>query len=539
MKLKYFLLLLIIGLAFFLRFYKLSEIPSGIHPDEESHGYNAFSLLKTGRDRYGQSAPVLFRSFGSYQPPIYTYLAMIPVGVFGNTIASVRSVSAVVGTFLVIITYLFVLEFFDTKNKHWLGIIAALTVAISPWSIYFSRLVAEGNLGVTFFSLSFLLFILSLKKSWAFPLATMALAISTHAYYSERIVAVLFLPVFIYLFRGYLWNRNRTWLFLGLGVFVVLMLPHVLILTSGALTRRLTQVGYIGDRPLILEFLRRYLIYFDPRNLFFDLGADLGRMPPNLGVFYTIFVIPFFVGLFNLKKFIKKEFIHLFILTVIILPIAAALTGDEYYPLRSLSLIWIFGLIISVGCFVILNLLSKKLRLVVLGIVLVHILFSFYISYFVLFKYERAKDYGNVYITLANELKKYKDNKVVIDSSREYGEGLRLAYFAKYDPIELQNQLKSQLKTPYYSKDVEILEKYNINNIEVRPIVWEEDIYKDQILVGDILAISDFQAQEHKFKFLFKVVGIDGESYLRAYQTDPKSKCRSNVLASRCKDIIY
>ena len=108
MKLKYFLLLLIIGLAFFLRFYKLGEIPSGIHPDEESHGYNAFSLLKTGRDRYGQSAPVLFRSFGSYQPPIYTYLAMIPVSAFGNTIASVRSVSAVVGTFLVVITYFFV-----------------------------------------------------------------------------------------------------------------------------------------------------------------------------------------------------------------------------------------------------------------------------------------------------------------------------------------------------------------------------------------------------------------------------------------------
>ena len=154
MKLKHFLLVLIICLAFFLRFYKLGEIPAGIHPDEESHGYNAFSLLKTGKDRYGEKFPILFRSFGSYQPPIYTYLATIPVGLFGNTIVSVRSVSAVIGTILVLITYFFSLELFKTKGRRWVALIAALVVAISPWAIYFSRLVAEGNLGVTFFASS-------------------------------------------------------------------------------------------------------------------------------------------------------------------------------------------------------------------------------------------------------------------------------------------------------------------------------------------------------------------------------------------------
>lgn len=539
MKLKYFLLILIVGLALFLRFYKLGEIPAGIHPDEESHGYNAFSLLHTGKDRYGEPHPILFRSFGSYQPPVYTYLAMVPVGLFGNTIASVRSVSAVVGIILVIITCLFVLELFETKEKHWLALIAALIVAISPWSIYFSRLVAEGNLGVTFFALSLLLFIVSTKKAWVFPFATLALGISTHAYYSERIIAMLFLPIFIYLFWDHLWNKNKKWLLIGLSVFVTVMLPHLLILTSGALTRRLAQVGYSGDKPFITEFLKRYLIYFDPRNIFFDLGSDLGRMPPNLGVFYTIFIIPFFVGLVNLKKFIKREFVYLFVALVTILPIAAALTGDEYYPLRSLSLIWVIGLIISVGSFVILSSLNKNLRLIVFGIVLFHALFSFYISYFVLFKYETAKDYGNVYMALANRLEEYKGYIIVIDSGREYGAGLRAAYLTKYDPNDLQEQLKSQLTTPYYSGDVEKWEDYSINNMEFRHIIWKDDVYKNQIIVGDDSATSDHEVIEHKLRFLFEVTDINGGSRLRAFLTDPKAKCGRNNLAPMCKDVIY
>jgi len=529
MKLKYFLLILIVVIAFFLRFFKLGEIPAGIHQDEESHGYNAFSLLKTGGDRYGEKFPILFRSFGSYQPPVYTYLAIVPVGLFGNTTASVRSVSAVLGTILVLVTYFFVLEFFDTKEKHCLALIAALVIAISPWAVYFSRLVAEGNLGVTFFALSFLLFILSLKKAWLFPLATLTLGISTHAYYSERVIAVLFLPVFVYLYRNYLWNKKRKWLLTGIFVFVVVMIPHLLILTTGAFTRRLAQVGYIGNQPFLVEFLRRYLIYFDPRNIFFDLGSALGRMPPNLGVFYTIFVIPFFVGLIHLKEFIKKEFIHLYIFLVAILPIAAALTGDDYYPLRVLSLLWIIGMIVSVGAFVILNSIkNKRWRLLILAAVIVQSLFSLYISYFILFKYERAKDYANSsVIFISDYLKKYNGYKILFDSARNPGVGLRIAYLTRYDPLDLQKKLRAQLKTPYYSGDVSLYEDYLMGAIEFKNLDWGEvDCTPKLLVVGDTLSISNSQAKDHNLKFEFEIKDISGYDGLVAYSTNPQRKCQ-------------
>ncbi|BCX14749.1 MAG: hypothetical protein KatS3mg088_432 [Patescibacteria group bacterium] len=73
------LLLFAILLSFILRFWQLGDISFGLHADEASQAYNAFSILKTGKDMYGKSFPVLFRANGSYQPPVYTYLTIFPV----------------------------------------------------------------------------------------------------------------------------------------------------------------------------------------------------------------------------------------------------------------------------------------------------------------------------------------------------------------------------------------------------------------------------------------------------------------------------
>ncbi len=59
MKNKLFLSILI--LAFILRFYKLGTIPKGLDWDENSNAYNAYSILKTGRDEYGKFFPLYNR----------------------------------------------------------------------------------------------------------------------------------------------------------------------------------------------------------------------------------------------------------------------------------------------------------------------------------------------------------------------------------------------------------------------------------------------------------------------------------------------
>jgi hypothetical protein len=58
------LIVLVLSLGAFLRFCKVSSNPPNLYVDEVANGYNAYSILKTGRDEYGKKFPLSFRSFG-------------------------------------------------------------------------------------------------------------------------------------------------------------------------------------------------------------------------------------------------------------------------------------------------------------------------------------------------------------------------------------------------------------------------------------------------------------------------------------------
>ena len=47
------LLTIIFALAFFLRIYKVADTPHDLYVDEVSIGWNAYSILKNGKDEYG------------------------------------------------------------------------------------------------------------------------------------------------------------------------------------------------------------------------------------------------------------------------------------------------------------------------------------------------------------------------------------------------------------------------------------------------------------------------------------------------------
>ncbi|MBI3282756.1 hypothetical protein HYZ70_01635, partial [Candidatus Curtissbacteria bacterium] len=96
-------LAVILILAAFLRFYQLGQNPPSLDWDETAHGYNAYSILKTGRDEYGYKLPLSFRSFDDYKPPIYTYLVVPSVAIFGLSDFAVRFPSAVLGVLAVLV----------------------------------------------------------------------------------------------------------------------------------------------------------------------------------------------------------------------------------------------------------------------------------------------------------------------------------------------------------------------------------------------------------------------------------------------------
>src|SRR5438034_626247 len=106
-NLQVILLTLIIFLAFALRFYKLGSVPIGFHRDEAFLGYNAYSILKTGRDMTGHLLPIHLQSF-LYSPAGYSYFAIPFIAIFGLNEFAVRFPSALFGSLTVLLTYFLV-----------------------------------------------------------------------------------------------------------------------------------------------------------------------------------------------------------------------------------------------------------------------------------------------------------------------------------------------------------------------------------------------------------------------------------------------
>src|SRR3989338_1471424 len=197
------LLACIFFLAAFLPFGHLGQTPPSLDWDETAHGYNAYSILKTGKDEYGYKSPLSFRSFDDYKPPIYTYLVVPSVAVFGLTDFAIRFPSATLGVLAVLFTYLMVYELF--KNKV-IALLSALFLAISPWHLQFSRVAFETN-SATFWSVlatwAFLRGIASgeLKRTLWLSLSAIAFGANLFIYHNARVFIPIFSIILFLLFK--------------------------------------------------------------------------------------------------------------------------------------------------------------------------------------------------------------------------------------------------------------------------------------------------------------------------------------------------
>ena len=194
MKLSRISLILIFGLAVFFRLYRLEANPPALNWDEVSHGYNAYSILKTGRDEWGKRFPLIFRAYGDYKLPLYIYLSLIPIKLFGLTALAVRFISLLAGLGLVGVAYLLTNKLSRSRIP---SLVSAFLVALSPWSLFLSRVAVEANLAAFLFALGFYFF---LKRKLL--LTSLFWGLSLHSYNSARVlVPLMFLALFIYFIK--------------------------------------------------------------------------------------------------------------------------------------------------------------------------------------------------------------------------------------------------------------------------------------------------------------------------------------------------
>src|SRR3989304_8276793 len=182
----------IIIIASILRLWQLGKVPSSPDWDEVALGYNAYSILQSGRDEYGKFLPIILRSFDDYKPALYAYLVMPSISVLCLNVTAVRLPSAIFGILTVLAVFFLVRELFKKNN---IALLTTFLLAISPWHIQFSRVAFEANVGVALNIWALVLFFKGLKEPLWLVSCAFLFGLGLYAYHSERI----FLPLLVIL----------------------------------------------------------------------------------------------------------------------------------------------------------------------------------------------------------------------------------------------------------------------------------------------------------------------------------------------------
>ena len=212
-------------LAAVVRVYDLDTLPPGLFCDEAALGYNAYSILRTGRDQNQELLPLSVWSFGlSYKNPIFIYVATVPIAAFGLNEFSVRLTAALFGVLGVIaITVLGRLMLGDVGS-----LLAALLLALVPWHVHFSRIAFELISFLPLFLFAFAALVTGVRGRPRYLLAAAVLfGLCLYAYGPAK----LFVPVFLVGMAAVYWRRLvavRRWALLAILLAAVTAAPAII-----------------------------------------------------------------------------------------------------------------------------------------------------------------------------------------------------------------------------------------------------------------------------------------------------------------------
>jgi 4-amino-4-deoxy-L-arabinose transferase-like glycosyltransferase len=449
-KHKYAILALLI-LSFLVRFLKLGQDPTFIS-DEASIGYNAFSILKTGRDEWGQFLPLTFKAFGEHKLPLYIYASTLPIRIFGINEFSTRFVSAFFGSLSIILIFLVSQKLFS-KDKKILPFLIAFLFAINPWHVQTSRLALEANLALFLFLLGFNFFL----KEKLVP-AAVFFGLTFYTYNGFR----LFIPLFLLLSLVFK-KRTLSQIKKPAVIFLIILFPLIISGFQGS-PERLFKTAIFRDpglvsrieekrgqcqtklppllcrlafnRPLVYtsEIFKNYLSHFGPR--FLTKGAGLAQYGlPNFGIIYVL-ETPFL--LIGFWQFLKKDSLKKNLLPwLLAAPVANSLTGPAH-PLRSQVLLPLFPILAGLGVYFCFQTLSKwkKEFLLIFASLALFSLFSFLYQYFWIYPTQTGSIWQSGYKPLFEYLGVASPSQAVI--SKFYGEPhiFDLFYQARLDAFE-------------------------------------------------------------------------------------------------------
>lgn len=462
LKINKLIFVFIILLALILRFYKLGQIPPGLDWDENSNAYNAYSILKTARDEYGNFLPLTNRSFDDYKPPMYMYLNVPSVAVFGLTPFAARLPSAILGFLTVPLIYFLAKKLFEKQSfAHESAIVAMFLLAISPWHIQFSRVGFEANVGLFFATAAICAFHYGLKNRKLLVLSAVLVGLSAYTYHAQRVFVPLMFLALIFIFKKEIFAIPKRFLIVAITITLLVILPLLIFVPTKVIFQRFdaasAQTNFedveksiiliqqdskygnlIHNRRLVMakRYLGNYLSHFDLNFLFAEGDNNFRHHIQDMGMLY-LFELPLLLfGLYSLVK--NNDKTSAFILSwLLIAPIAAAPVNPAPHANRSLPMVIALTLISAYSISQILkNKFQFKKQFSALIVLVIFVSFFVYLhNYFSHYSYEKASFWQYGYAQSAQESEKYKNqfDRVIVDKSIEQAYIFWL-FNTKYDP---------------------------------------------------------------------------------------------------------
>lgn len=357
-------LFLILIFVAFLRLYKITVNPPSLFGDELDLGYQAYSILKTGKDYQGNFMPLHFHSLAEWRTPLYLYSAVPTVAIFGITPLGVRLPAAIFGTLGIYAFYLLVHKL--SKNQR-LAILAALLLAINPWHLQYSRAGFEVTEMLFFLILGVYLFLKSLKSSKYLWLSVLFLTLPPWIYSTAKFFSPIFMLGLFILYKKEIFSIQKRQLILSSIVGMVLILPLLYVNFFGGGATRFNYISVFSDpviesevgtfrqvdakargetglglSPTLIDriihnkytfvgekVIKNYLQAFSSEFLFIKGDPD-PRHSIGIGEFYRIEIFALFFGI---VFFIKSKLLDfkeklLISLWLIIAPLASSITRD-------------------------------------------------------------------------------------------------------------------------------------------------------------------------------------------------------------------
>lgn len=352
------ILMVVLVVSLLVRMIFLSSVLPGFHFDEANAGYNAYSLLKTGKTIWGDSWPIYLNTFGDYRPMAIVYLLVPSIWIFGLSEFAVRFPIALIGAISPLLLYTLA-----NKMTHDKGVatLSAVFLSLSFWHINLSRTTSEAILAV-FFAMIILLTSWSMLETGKIgkgALLYLLLIVSFITYHPIN----LFLPPLLLLLL-WIWRKNpavKTNKRMVLAVIVLyLIFPQFSGIFFGEATGRLRQVADVyshefqdqllrgivehrGKLPVALirayhnkllsagvRIAERYSDYLSGKFLLFKGGLPHRYLIPDVGLINAIEFVGLILFILHARRYIKDRSALIMVAWIFLAIVPASLTSDDH-----------------------------------------------------------------------------------------------------------------------------------------------------------------------------------------------------------------